>query len=326
MSPETEPEPKHRRSWARRWGLGSAVDIARQIGRDSKEDRLTGLAAEVAFFSLLSAFPGLLAIAAGLGALDNLFRSELLARAQSEVITVLETFLTDQASGTSEAIEALFDGGSGGVFTFGVVAAVWAASRGIFAVHRALAQIYDVADTRSRVRARVVAVGLALASMLLMIVTLSALVVGPLFGVGRHVARWVGLDEVYGTIWQWAGVPVAFLALLVWAAVVYHSVPHRHVGWRQHVCGAALTGLLWLLVSAGLRLYLELFGGNPVFAILGGALVVLMWLYGLSLALLLGAELNAVLSRRAAPTEEESQLSQLGINVAWRQPEPTAGG
>jgi len=326
MSPETEPEPTHRQSLARRWGLSGAVDIARQIGRDSKADRVTGLAAEVAFFSLLSVFPGLLAIAAGLGALDNLFRLELLARAQDEVIALLETFLTDQASGTSEAIEALFEGGSGGVFTFGVVAAVWSASRGMSAVHRALAQIYDVDDTRSRVRTRLVAVGLALASMLLMIVTLSALVIGPLFGVGRHVARWVGFDEAYGTIWQWAGVPVAFLALLAWAAVVYHSVPHRHVGWRQHVCGAALTGLLWLLVSAGLRLYLELFGGNPVFGILGGALVVLLWLYGLSLALLLGAELNAVLSRRAAPTEEESQLSQLGINVACLQPEPTAGG
>lgn len=273
--------------------------MTRQVAHHSKEDRVTGLAAEVAFFSLLSVFPGLLTIAAGLGTLDGLFGSALLARAQREVITVLETFLTDQAAGTAEAVEALFEGGSGGVFTFGVVAAVWAASRGMSTVMRTLGEIYDVEDTRSRVRTRLVAVGLALASMVLIVVTLTALVVGPLFGAGRHVARWLGAADVYGAAWEWVGVPVAFLALLVWAAMVFHSVPHHHVGWRQHVGGAALTGTLWLLVSAGFRLYLQLFGGNPVFGILGGALVILLWLYLLSVALLLGAELNAVLAARA---------------------------
>ncbi len=279
------------------------------MAHNSKSDRVTGLAAEVAFFSLLSVFPGLLTVAAGLGALDSLFGSALLARAQQEVITVLETFLTDKAAGTTEAVEALFEGGSGGVFTFGVIAAVWAASRGMSTVMRTLAEIYGMQDTRSRVRTRLVALGLALASMVLIVVTLTALVVGPLFGAGRHVARWVGAADVYGAVWEWAGVPVAFLVLLVWAAAVFHSVPHHHVGWGQHVGGAALTGALWVLVSVAFRLYLHLFGGNPVFGILGGALVVLVWLYLLSLALLLGAELNAVLAARAEVAATQDGMS-----------------
>lgn len=269
------------------------------MAHDSKDDRVTGLAAEVAFFSLLSLFPGLLTIAAGLGALDSLFGSALLLRAQEEVTGVLETFLTDQAAGTAEAIEALFEGGSGGVFTFGVVAAVWSASRGMATVMRTMTEIYDIPESRSRVRTRIIAVGLALASVVLIVITLTALVVGPLFGVGRWLAESAGVAGVYGAIWQWAGVPIAFVTLLVWAAGIFHSVPHCHVGWRQHVHGAALTGVLWLLVSGGFRLYLSLFGGNPVFGVLGGALAVLLWMYLLSLALLLGAELNAVLSERA---------------------------
>jgi membrane protein len=299
---------------ARHRHVSGVVEVIRQIGRDSTQDRITGLAAEVAFFSLLSVFPGLLTIAAGLGTLDSLFGSALLARAQREVVTVLETFLTDKAAGTAEAIEALFEGGSGGVFTFGVVVAVWSASRGMSTVMRTLAEIYDVEDTRSRWRTRLVAVGLALASMVLIVLTLTALVVGPLFGAGRMIADWIGVADAYGAVWQWAGVPLAFLALLVWAAGVFHSVPHRHVGWRQHVGGAALTGVLWLVVSAGLRLYLALFGGNPIFGILSGALVVLVWMYLLSMALLLGAELNAVLAERAAGRAGEDRLSPVGIN------------
>ncbi|MFP5319452.1 MAG: YihY/virulence factor BrkB family protein [Acidimicrobiia bacterium] len=291
--------------------VSGTVEVVRKMVRDSKDDRITGLAAEVAFFSLLSVFPGLLTIAAGLGALDSLFGSAVLARAEQEVISVLETFLTDQAGGTTEAVEALFEGGSGGVFTFGVVAAVWSASRGMSTVLRTLDEIYDVGEGRSRLRTRLLALGLSLASVVLMVAMLTALVVGPVFGLGRAVAGWVGAGDVYAAVWQWAGIPVAFLILLAWAAVVFHSVPHHHVGWRQHVGGAALTGVLWVLVSWGFRMYLQLFGGNPVFGILGGALVVLLWLYFLSLALLLGAELNAVLALRTEARDAEGELSPL---------------
>lgn len=291
----------------RRRRLKSVLGVIRQLAQDARDDRVTGLAAEVAFFSLLSLFPALLTIAAGLGALDNLFGSELLARSGREVIAVIETFLTDKASGTADAIEALFEGGSGGVFSFGVVAAVWSASRGMSTVTQTLSQIYDVEDTRSRLRTRLMSVSLALASVVLIVVTLTTLVVGPLFGAGRHLARWVGFDEAYGAIWQWTGLPVAFLVSLGWAAVVFHSVPHRHSGWGPHLGGAALTGVLWLLVSAGLRLCLALFGGNPIFGVLSGALVVLLWLYLLSLSLLLGGELNAVLAHRACQQRAEER-------------------
>jgi len=296
------------------------------MARGSQEDRVTGLAAEVAFFSLLSLFPGLLTIAAGLGALDSLFGSTLLARAQQEVISVLETFLTDQAAGTAEAVDALFEGGSGGVFTFGVVAAIWSASRGMSTVMRTMAQIYSVEDTRSRLKTRLVAVGLALASMVLIVITLTALVVGPLFGVGRTIAQWIGAADIYSVVWQWAGVPVAFVTLLVWAAAVFHAVPHRHVGWRHHVGGAALTGVLWLLVSGGLRVYLGVFGGNPIFGILSGALVVLVWMYLLSLALLLGAELNAVLVERADVPDHGTDVSRVGIGAVPLPPGPNTSG
>lgn len=298
--------------------MAGVVDVGRNMACDAKDDRVAGLAAEVAFFALLSVFPGLLGVAAGLGALDKLFGSELAGQAQREVVAVLETFLTDRAGGTVEAIEALFDGGSAGVFTFGVVAALWAASRGMATILRALALIYEAEDIRSRLRRRIVAVGLAAASMLLLVLTLAALVLGPLFGAGRAVADWLGVDAVYGAVWTWLGIPLAFLALLAWAAVVFHSVPHRHVGWRPHIAGAACTGVLWLFVSFGFRLYLQLFGGNPVFGVLGGALVVLLWLYMLSLALLIGAELNAVLCGRTGTATTELPT--------WRaQPVPGAG-
>ncbi len=272
-----------------------ASRFVRRVVASWKDDNAGGLAAEVAFFSLLSVFPGLLAVAAAVGWLDGLFGGDLLTRAERRVIEVLETFLSDHAEGTFDAVRAIFRQGSGGVFTLGVVAALWASSRGMAAVLRAFAAIYDFEDRRSAVQRRLLAIALAVGSMLVMAVMLAMLVLGPLLGAGRSVSRALGVDELYATLWEWVGIPIGFAVLVAWAVVMLHVAPHAHRGWRSHVAAAAVVGGGWLLVSLGFRAYLAVFGENPVFGVLGGALVVLLWFYLLSLALMIGAEVNAVL-------------------------------
>ena len=60
-----------------------------------------------------------------------------------------------------------------------------------------------------------------------------------------------------------------------------------------------LTALLWLAASYGLNLYLELaVAGSPILGALGGGLILMIWFYLLSVSLLAGAELNAILLAR----------------------------
>jgi membrane protein len=62
-----------------------------------------------------------------------------------------------------------------------------------------------------------------------------------------------------------------------------------------------LTAVLWLVVSLGLNIYLQVAAdANPVLGVLGGGLILLIWLYLLSVSLLLGGELNPVLQRYRA--------------------------
>jgi len=253
----------------------------------------------VAFFALLGVFPGLLAVAAALGLLEGLVGAEVAAEAQQRVVAVLATFLTERGQGAINAVRSLFDEARGGVLTFGVAAALWSGSRAMAAVVRAVGEIYDAEERRSGLRVRLLGLALAVGSMLALATMLAMLVLGPLFGLGRAVARSVGLADAYGTVWNWAALPVALLLLVGWALALLHTAPHRHLGWRHDLVGAGVAALLWLGVSLGLRLYLDIFGGNEVLGVLGGAIVVLLWLYLLSLSLLTGAELNAVL---AAPT------------------------
>lgn len=293
--------------WGRRgWGrvskrLRAAVDVTVGVIHESRDDRVTGLAAEVAFFGVLSVFPALLAITAALGWLESLLGRDVALRAQQEVVGLLERVLTDEASGAVDTARDLFARENPGVLTFGVLGALWAMSRGLAAVIRALHQAYDVEERRSYVRVRLTGLGLALGTVLAGAVLLGMFVLGPLFGRGRDLAEAIGAGGGFVFLWNVARPPLAFAVLAAWALVVLHVAPGHGGSWRRDAPGAVLAASLWILVSAGLRLYLEIAArANEMLGALGGALIVLIWLYLLSLGLLLGAELNGVLASRAA--------------------------
>src|SRR5690606_17130587 len=91
----------------RRWAA-EAVDLGRDLVREWQEDRVGGLAAEVAFFGLLSLFPALLATAAALGSLEAVAGGDVASRAEEEVIDFLRRVLTEEAAGTVYAAQGLF--------------------------------------------------------------------------------------------------------------------------------------------------------------------------------------------------------------------------
>lgn len=294
--------------WSKR--LHTVVDVARAVFDESRADRVTGLAAEVAFFGVLSIFPALLAIAAAVGWLESLLGQDVAARAQREVIGLLEQVLTEEASGAVDTARDLFERESPGVLTIGLLGALWAMSRGLAAVIRALHQAYDVEERRSYVRVRLTGLALALGTVLAGAVLLGMFVLGPLFGRGRGVADTIGAGGVFAFLWNVARPPLVFAVLVGWAVVVLHVAPAHDAPWRQALPGAVLAASLWVLLSGGLRLYLEVAAGaNEMLGVLGGALIVLIWLYLLSASLLLGAELNGVLAGRTARSASESSTT-----------------
>ncbi|MGI8792150.1 MAG: YihY/virulence factor BrkB family protein [Acidimicrobiales bacterium] len=272
------------------------VDFMRDLVRESVDDRINGLAAEMAFFGLLGVFPALLIMAALLGSLDSLVGSAWAERAESAMINGLDRVLTDQASGAVDAIRALFEGERGGLVTFATIGAIWAVSRSFAAVILALDHAYDLVERRTWVKQRLVGAALALGTLATTIIVLSMIVVGPLFGGGRAVAGNLGFGGFFAFAWNWLRFPFAFAFLTAWATTIFDLGPAIRTKWKWQIPGAVFVAVSWLGLSVGFSVYLRLAGGsNPVFGILGGGLILMLWMYLLSLALLLGAEVNAIL-------------------------------
>jgi membrane protein len=275
------------------------LPVLKELRREIVEDRVTGLAAEVAFFGVLSVFPALLMVVAAIGSVDAFVDSDLALQSKRQVVDFLRLILTDEASPAINAVEELFENGSDGLLTVATLAALAGLSRAFSVLATALNLAYDADERRSWFKRRGLGLGLAVGSVLTTVLMLVLIVVGPLIGKGSEVAANFGLDNLISDTWGIVRWPVAFAALVAWATTLFHLVPCRpRPRWRDDLPGAVLAAVLWLLVSAGLNIYLRVAAGaNPVYGVLGGGLILLIWIYLLSLSLLLGGELNPVLAR-----------------------------
>lgn len=286
--------------------VARAFDAGRRwagdLTREWQDDRVGGLAAEIAFFALLSIFPGLVAVTGTLGLLEGIVGDRLAAEAEQEVVGFFERILTDDASDTVDAVGELFDEATPGALTAGGLAALWAASRAFAAVTRALDIVYDIPERRSYVRLRALALALALGSVLVGTVMLAMLVLGPLLGTGQDVADRLGFGGGFAAFWDIVRWPLMAVLLTAWAATLYHLAPNHRTPWRWDLPGAAVCAAGWALLSVGFSTYLRVAAGaNQVLGALGGSVILVLWLYLLAIALLVGGEVNELLATRHGP-------------------------
>lgn len=242
-------------------------------------DRVTGLAAELAFWSLLSLVPIALVFTALLGLVRSVFGAEVAERAQSRAVDVLDEALGPGGDGVVRAVEGLFAGTSPGLLSVAVVLALWTGSRVTAAVTNALDVVGRVRDRRPWLVRRLWGMVLGVGS-LVVITGVLVLIISLPFG-GTTVGGIV-IDVLA------AGVVVA------WVAAVLSMGSSQQRPFVPQLRGAALSAVLVVVFTIGFRVYLAVQADNVVVFGLGGVLVALLWLYLMALALLVGAEANEV--------------------------------
>lgn len=294
--------------------IGSWREFGRDLLHEWRDDRVPDLAAQVAFYAILSLFPALLAVTAALSILDSMVGAEIARRAETNVIDFLTSILTEDASSTIDAVAELFTEERPGLLTLSLLAALWTVTRAFAALVRALDVVYDLDDHRSWLSTRLTAVGLALGSVIAGSVMVAVIVVGPLLGTGQELADDLGMGPAFGVLWDVFRLPVAFCLLVLYAAMIFHVAPDHSTPWRDDLPGAVVTAVLWVTFSAGLRVYLAAASaGNAVYGALGGVLVVLVWFWLLALAVVVGGQVNATMGQheadrlRSAPVEGGAQ-------------------
>ena len=288
----------------RRPGLGRAAAFGRRLLAESLEDRLPGLAAEIAFFTVLGIFPALLLAAGLLGVLGDLLGGAIGVNAQRQLVDTLDTLLTARAAPIVASVRRLFQVNAGRLFSVAAVGGLITISGAVAVVIEALNLAYDVPEQRGWLHRRLLGLAMGTVTVIAAAVALAVLVVGPLFGRGRDLANLIDLGDEFVAAWSVLRLPALALGLVLWTATLFRLAPNQPGRWRDEVPGAVLTTVLWIAATWGLHFYVVLVARtNPVLGAFGGGLIVLLWAYLLALALLVGGEFNATRLRRGRPRQ-----------------------
>jgi membrane protein len=110
----------------------------------------------------------------------------------------------------------------------------------------------------------------------------------------------------------WGGLRwvIATLTSISVIALIYHNAVPRTQPWHSVIPGAILATILWFSVTVGFRAYLQHFGDfGTIYGSLGAGMALLVWMYMISLVVLVGAEFNALLFPRAMLGKELTAIN-----------------
>lgn len=274
------PEPWGRRPW----------ELATRTVRKFLDDDMTTYAAALAFHMLLALVPFVIFLLSFLGALGL---PDFFDRLRGQVQAALPD---DTFRGLVRVVGEVRERTGGGLISFGLLVAFWSASAGVRSLMHAFNLIYGVAESRPARKLYPLSLLYTIGLAALLIAAVSLMLVGP--GTMRWLAGYFGLAEVVVGLWTWLRWPAAGLLLLLTIDVVYYVAPTIRLPFRLITPGSILAVAAWVVASVGFSAYVATFGSyGATYGSLGGAIVLLLYFFISGLALLLGAEVNAILYR-----------------------------
>ncbi|PTU56941.1 hypothetical protein DBB34_06395 [Sphaerisporangium cinnabarinum] len=270
--------------------------------------RVTGLAAEMSYYGLISLIPLTTAIGSSLGFLRPLLGDDTVDSIRSSIVGGLTTVFAEHVSTSVVAplVDSLLDEQRTGFAVGSFLVALWLASRVFRAAVRALDDAYGVERRRGVVAQYVLGVALALGAIVTAVSVVALVVVGPLLGDGADLAERLGLDAAFRQTWDVLRWPTVVLVCGAYLTLLYRYAPNVDTSWRRCLPGAAVGTGGVLLVSWGFGLYVRLAGpaapgteaGTTAVVqaagqMLGLVLAGVLWGWLTSIVVLVGGVVNA---------------------------------
>lgn len=250
---------------------------------------ITGLAAQIAYYFLLSLFPLLIFIVTLLPYLP-VEQGDLLGVirdfAPGETMTMIEETLSDVMSDRNS-----------GLLSISIIATIWSASNGMNAIVKSLNRAYDVEETRSFIVTRLMSIVLTLGMIVVFVVALLL----PVFGkqIGLFLFSQFGFSEQFLTIWNGIRWAISPLILFIVFVGLYYFAPSKRIKCLSAIPGAIFATVGWVLVSLAFSFYVSSFGNySATYGSIGGIIVLMIWFYLTGIIIMIGGEINALATEK----------------------------
>jgi membrane protein len=282
----------------------SWTELIKRTGNEVLADNCFGLAAQLAFYFFLALFPALLFVVAIVSfiPIEGLIESITASLSRVAPYEVL-ALVKDQ-------IAKIANDKASGLLTLGMLGTIWSTSSGVSAIIDTLNQAYDIQENRPWWKVKLVALGLTVALAMFIVSSFALVLVGP--AVAQKIATYAHVGGAFTLAWMVVQWPLVFGLVAVGIALVYYYAPDAEQEWIWLTPGSVVATVLWVLISLGFKFYVANFASyNATYGAIGGVIVTMLWFYVSSLAVLLGAELNAEIEH-ASPYGKDPGEKTLG--------------
>jgi membrane protein len=278
----------------------------KELGHSFVEHRCKDMAAQLAFWLLLALFPFFIFLLTLIGFIP-------LHGLDQEALGMLEGLMpADAAKLINHVVQEVVGRQRGLLLAVSLLGSLWSASGGAGSCIQALHRAYHLTETRPWWRVKLLALVTTVGTAGFIIVATVGLLVGP--NLLHEIWAYFGVGKMWAPIWRIARWPVVVIALLAALECLYHYLPVVRPKYRAVSAGAAVAGLLWVCVSLAFNLYVRHFNTfSRTYGALGGAVILIVWLYLSALTVIVGGEINACLSRLQPSSEAD---------LANKSPEP----
>lgn len=280
--------------------MKSIISYVKELKSKFQKNNIPILAAAQAYYYLLAIVPLLILM---LSILPYLQIDSQLA------INFMGSIIPDETMSIfREQIISLVDSPKGGLLTVGIIGTLWSASSGVMAFINSANLAYEVEETRSFIKVRLLAIVLTLG----MIVAIAVALVLPVFGdlIIQGVNQALNLPEQSVIIFQFLRWAIGIVVMTGILMALYHFAPNKNYPFKHILPGAMITAILWQLISLAFSFYVSNFGNySATYGSLGGIIVLLLWFFLTGLILMIGAEINVLYHKRHKESSTDSTFS-----------------
>lgn len=251
------------------------------------DDAVGAYAAFAAFFIIISFFPFIMLLLALV---------QFLPFSAGEVYNYIAIFLPEAVLETLTPIFSELYNTSSAVISITAIAAIWSASKGIYALVCGLNTVYDVKETRNIIVVRAMSIFYTIVFLILIVACMGLLVFGEkLISLTEDYLPWMtGLGNIRYII----GLVVFVLFFLL----IFRALPNRRSKLKDDLPGAVIAAMGWIVFSFLYSYYIAYFPSFPViYGSIAAVVFMMLWLYFCMYITLLAAEINSIRQAKRAP-------------------------
>src|SRR5437868_3299136 len=238
--------------------------------------------------------------------------SELLGRLSQVVPADAFTLLSKVIN------DIVFAKNAPGLISIGALLAAWSGSNIFTTFMDALDTAYDVKDERSWWKKRSIALGV-LVGWALIVTAVTAILLA-----GDNVVHYAETQLRMGSgalgacsVLQF---PLAIRLLLAFFYLMYWALPYVKQDKKQILVGSVVAAILFVLATLLFRLYVQHFPPNKTYGTIGAVMVLLTWMYVVSVVILVGGELNSELHHGTGSVASRKGSAYAGRIATGEQP------